>query len=171
MAHREPASSSSPGVGASVGEISEKASLLIREEIELAKAEITEKVTKLLKGAAVGIAAGVFAIFGLVYLLHGFSWLLNSFIGTAYWGFFIVAALLFILGAIAGFLAAKWLRTGAPTPDMAIDEAHRIRATLTGERGGQLEAAAARAEAGQTVEEVAAARRSDPAAAPKAEDS
>ena len=39
-------------LGDVVSEVSEKASLLVREEIELAKAEITEKVTKLGKGAA-----------------------------------------------------------------------------------------------------------------------
>ena len=167
MAYQPPPNQrdSSPGIGASVSEISEKASLLIREEIELAKAEVTQKVTTLLKGAGVAAAAGVFAIFGLVYLLHGFAWLLNeTLLDSFFWGFFVVAALLFILGGIAGFLAAKWLRTGPPTPDMAIDEAQRIRATLTGERGGQLEAAAARAEAGQTVEEVEAARQADAAA-------
>ena len=153
-----------------VQDVTERAQIIIREEIELATAEMTTKAKKLAVGAAAGAAAGVFFLFGLIYLLHGFAWLLNSFIDSAFWGFFIVAAILFIIGAIAGFLAAKWLRTGAPTPDMAIDEAHRIRATLTGERGGQLEAAAARAEAGQTVEEVAAARRADPAA-PKEGDS
>ena len=46
-----------------VQEISERASLLVREEIELAKAEVTDKVTKLIKGAVVGIVAGVFAVF------------------------------------------------------------------------------------------------------------
>ena len=39
-------------LGDVVSEVGEKASLLVREEIELAKAEITEKVTKLGKGAA-----------------------------------------------------------------------------------------------------------------------
>ena len=37
-------------LGEIVTEVSEKASLLVREEIELAKAEITEKVTKLTQG-------------------------------------------------------------------------------------------------------------------------
>ena len=48
-----------------VQEVSERASLLVREEIELAKAEMTEKVTKLLKGAVVGIVGGIFAVFAL----------------------------------------------------------------------------------------------------------
>ena len=143
------------GIGASVSEITERATLLIREEIELAKAEVVEKVTKLVKGSVVAVAAGVFALFGLLFLLHGLSWLLASAFGFAFWGFAVIAAILFLLGAGAGFLALRWLRSGAPpTPDMAIDEAHRIRATLTGEPGGQLEAVAARAQAGMSPEQL-----------------
>lgn len=153
-----PDSQPQPGsnVAQAVTEISERTSLLIREEIELAKTEVTEKVTKLVKGAAVGIAAGVFAVFGLVYLLHGFAWTLNELVfDSFFWGFFVVAALLFLGGAAAGYLAAKWLKGGSPpTPKMAIEEGQRIKATLTGAPGGQLDAAAARAQADLAPEEV-----------------
>ena len=162
--HFPSAQGSDPGLGATVAEISERASLLVREEIELAKAEVTEKVTKLVKGAVVGIVAAIFAVTGLLFLLHAFAWLLNQEVfGTFYWGFFVVAALLFIGGGVAGFLAYRWVRGGAPpTPEMAIDEAQRIRQTLTGEPGGQLEAVAARAEAGQSAEEVVRAQGGAP---------
>ena len=138
-----------PQIAAAVQEISERASLLVREEIELAKAEITEKVTKLVRGAVVGTAAGVFAVFGLTILLHGFAWLLFSLVfDDVYWGFFIVAGVLFLLAGLSALLAVRWMKSGAPpTTDMAIDEAQRIRATLSGEPGGQLEAVQARAEA------------------------
>ena len=136
-------------MASAIQEISERASLLVREEIELAKAEIAEKVTKLIRGTVVGTAAGVFAVFGLTILLHGFAWLLFSLVfDDVYWGFFIVAGLLFVLAGLAAFLAVRWVKGGAPpTPDMAIDEAQRIRETLSGEPGGQLEAVAARHEA------------------------
>ena len=65
-----------PQIAAAVQEISERASLLVREEIELAKAEVAEKVNKLVRGAVVGIAAGVFAVFGLSILLEGIAWLI-----------------------------------------------------------------------------------------------
>ncbi len=140
---------SSPQIAAAVQEISERASLLVREEIELAKAEVSEKVNKLIRGAVVGTAAGVFAIFGVAILLQGFAWLLYALVfDDIYWGFFVVAGLLFLLAGLAAFLAVRWFKGGAPpTPDMAIDEAQRIRDTLTGEPGGQLDAVAARAEA------------------------
>jgi uncharacterized membrane protein YqjE len=144
-----PKESAEKSLGDIVAEVSEKATLLVSQEIELAKAEITEKVTKLVRGAVVGTAAGVFAVFGLTILLNGFAWLLFSlFFDDVYWGFFIVAGVLFVLAGLSAFLAVRWFKGGAPpTPDMAIDEAQRIRKTLSGEPGGQLEAVQARAEA------------------------
>ena len=44
--------------------MSERASLLVREEIELAKAEMAVKARKLATGAVVGIVAGVFFVTG-----------------------------------------------------------------------------------------------------------
>jgi uncharacterized membrane protein YqjE len=118
-----------------VNQISERASLIVREEIELAKAEVSQKVGRLVKGAVVGGAAAVFAIFGIVLLFHGFSWLAwyelfpNS---QFFWGFFLVAAILFILGAFAGLLAAKLFKSSSPpVPQMAIDEARKTKEELS----------------------------------------
>jgi hypothetical protein len=122
-------------VAQAVQDISERVSLLVREEIELAKAEVTTKVTKLLKGIVIGAAAGIFAITGLLFLLHGLAWLAWFLLpvgNTAvFWGFFVVAGLLFVFGGLAGFLAAKLLKDSSPpTPAMAIDEAGKIKKTL-----------------------------------------
>jgi len=122
-------------VAQTVQDISERVSLLVREEIELAKAEVTEKVTKLLKSIVVGIAAGIFAVTGLLFFLHGLAWLAwfalpvgNS---AFFWGFFVVAGLLFVLGGVAGFLAARFFKESSPpVPEMAIDEAGKIKRTL-----------------------------------------
>ena len=123
-----------PQIAAAVQEISERASLLVREEIELAKAEVNAKLSKLLKGVVVGVAAGIFVVCGLLFVLHGFAWLAWYELfspGQYFWGFFVVAGVLFLLGALAGFIAARAFRRGAPpTPDMAIDEAKRIRETV-----------------------------------------
>ena len=125
-------------LGDIVVEVSEKASLLVREEIELAKAEVTEKVTSLVKGIVIGLAGAVFAFFGLFVLLEGFSWLAFWAIpfpsDQIFWGFFIVAGLLFLLGGLAGYLAARAVKAGSPPkPDMAIEEAKRIRETVKGD--------------------------------------
>jgi len=122
-------------VAQAVTEISERVSLLVHEEIELAKAEVEDKVKTLLKGLAVGAAAGIFAVIGLGLFLQGLAWLAWFALpvgNTAFfWGFFLVAGLLFLLGGISGYLAAKFLKESSPpTPDMAIDEAGKIRKTL-----------------------------------------
>ena len=134
-------------LGQAIQEVSEKASLLVREEIELAKAEMTEKVTKLIRGAVVGIVAGIFAVAGLIYLLHALSWLIWKLIGgndDFYLGFLIVAVLLFVLGAIAGLLARRFVMRGLPpTPKMAIEEAQLIRQTVTSAHPGTPQGAVA----------------------------
>jgi hypothetical protein len=121
-----------------ITQVSERASLLVREEIELAKAEMAAKARKLATGAVVGIVAGVFFITGLSFLLNSAAWgAWLIFGGTAYWaGFLIVAVALFLLGALAGGLAYRALRKGTPpAPTMAIDEARKIRETVTASEG------------------------------------
>ncbi len=123
-------------LGQAIQDVTETASLLVREEIELAKTEVTEKVTKLLKGAVVGIAAGIFAVFGLIYLLQSFAWLIweviEGDVNGPWIGFLIVAGLLFIAGGLAAFLAAKLVKRGSPpVPKMAIEEGRLIKETVT----------------------------------------
>ena len=129
-------------IGQAIQEVSERAQILVREEIELAKAEVTEKVSVLIRGAVVGIVAGIFAVIGLLFLLHGLAWLvwfvLFSGSSNYFWGFFIVAGVLFLLGALAGFLATRAFKKGSPpTPQLAIDEAKRIRETVQSEHPEQ----------------------------------
>jgi uncharacterized membrane protein YqjE len=118
-----------------VQEVSERVSLLVREEIELAKAEVTTKITKLLRGIVIGAFAGIFVIVGLLFLLHGLAWFawwaLPVGDRSFFWGFFFVAGLLFVLGGVAGYLAARFFKESTPpVPEMAIDEAGKIRKTL-----------------------------------------
>jgi uncharacterized membrane protein YqjE len=120
-------------VGELVLDVSERVSTLVREEIELAKTEIREKVSKLVQGSVVGIAAGVFALVGLAMLMHGIAWLLNDlFFEDDVWiGFMIEAGFWFAVAAAAGFFAFRSVRAGAPpTPDLAIEEARRTKETL-----------------------------------------
>ena len=125
-------------LGEIVAEVSEKASLLVRQEIELAKAEISQKVTSLTRGTVIGIAAAVFGIFGITMLFHTLAWFLTDILNweTSAWaGFLVVTVALFLLAALAGLLAARLFKKGAPpTPDMAIEEARRTRAELEAQK-------------------------------------
>lgn len=128
----KPADGADKSLGDIVVEVSEKASLLVREEIELAKSEVTGKIKTLGRGAAVGAAAGVFLVFALVMFLFFLAFIINDAIDTTIvWpGFLAVTLILVVLGAIAGLLAKRWLSTGAPTPDLAIEQAKLTRETL-----------------------------------------
>ncbi|HSI80905.1 MAG TPA: phage holin family protein [Solirubrobacterales bacterium] len=128
-----PAGSDERSIGELVVDVSERVSILVREEIELAKAEVSEKLSKLLRGSVVGIAAGVFGVLGLIMLMHALAWLLNDlFFGDTFWlGFLVEAVLFFVVAAIAGLVAARSMKAGSPpTPEMAIEEGRRIKQTL-----------------------------------------
>ena len=116
-----------------VFDVSEKTSSLVREEIELAKTEVSEKVSQLVRGGVVGIVAGVFAFLALILFMDGFAWLLNEeiFDGKAWPGFFVEAALFLLIAAGAGYAAYRSLQAGAPpVPQQAIEEAKRTKEML-----------------------------------------
>jgi uncharacterized small protein (DUF1192 family) len=115
---------------ATVTEVSERVSVLVREEIELAKAEVTQKVSSLARGAAAVAAGAVFGIFAVVFGLLALAWGLNSLIGSLWLGFIITFGVLLALTLGAFLFAWRKLKVGAPTPKMAIDEAKKIRATV-----------------------------------------
>jgi hypothetical protein len=123
-------------IAASIADVSERATVLVREEIELAKAEVSEKVAKLAKGAIVGVAAGVFLLFALIFVLTGCAWLLYYYLPVPdwafFWGFFAMAAILVVLGVLAGLIAAKVVKRGSPpVPTMAIEEAQKIKESVS----------------------------------------
>jgi hypothetical protein len=130
-------------VGELVVDISEQASGLIREEIELAKTEVSEKVNQILRGSVAGIAAGVFVLMALAMLMHGIAWLLNDlfFDDNVWLGFLVEALFWLIVGILVGLFAWRSLQAGAPpTPDKAIEEARLAKETFEAEvQGGEVE--------------------------------
>jgi hypothetical protein len=126
----------SQSIATAIAEVSERASVLVREEIELAKAEMSEKASKLARGAVVGVAAGIFLVTALFFLLVGCAWLLYYYLPigndfTYFYGFFAMAVILVLLGLLAGLIAARAVKKGAPpVPTMAIEEARRIRESV-----------------------------------------
>src|SRR4051812_44763657 len=119
-------------LGRAIQEVSEKASLLVREEIALAKAELTQKGLGLARGAAIGVSAGIFILFGLIYFLEFLAFGLSDLLGAGDWlGFLIVAGALFLMGGLAAFIAARLFKKSVPpTPQMAIEEAQLIKQTI-----------------------------------------
>jgi hypothetical protein len=116
-----------------VFDVAEGTSSLVREEIQLAKAEVSEKVGKILRGSAVGVAAGIFAFLALILVMEGVAWLLNEevFDGKVWPGFFVEAAAFLLIAALAGFIAYRSVKAGAPpVPAQAIEEAKLTKEML-----------------------------------------
>ncbi|HEY7630830.1 MAG TPA: phage holin family protein [Thermoleophilaceae bacterium] len=128
-----PPGSAEKSLGDIVQEVTEKAQLLVHEEIELAKAEVTQKFTRLGKGAALAAVGGIFLLFMLIYFLEALSWFwVDLFNFNAAWpGFLITTGILLVFGAIAILIAVRLFKKGAPpVPEMAIEEAKKTQEML-----------------------------------------
>jgi Putative Actinobacterial Holin-X, holin superfamily III len=117
-------------VATAITEVSERLSVLVRDEIELAKVEVTTKISSLGRGAVAVAVGAVFGVFAIVFGLLTLAWGLNSLISSLWLGFAIVFVLLLVLTGFAFMFAWRKFKVGAPTPTMAIDEAKKIRATV-----------------------------------------
>jgi uncharacterized membrane protein YqjE len=129
--NQRPVSADEKSLGELVTRVSENASLLIREEIELAKAEIEQKMKWMARGAAAGSVAAVFLLFALIYLLESAAWGIADALNTIWLGFLIVGLVLVALAIVGGLFALRSFRSGAPpTPDQAIEEARLIKEAI-----------------------------------------
>src|SRR5918912_1310099 len=104
----QPPDSAEKSLGEIVSDVTSKTQLLVREEIELAKAEVTAKVSKLAKGAGFFAAAGVLAVFGLIWLFHFLALGIANWFSLENWvGYLIVTVLIFVIAGVLGFLGLR----------------------------------------------------------------
>jgi hypothetical protein len=145
-----------------VTEVSERMSVLVREELELAKVEVTRKVTSIAKGAVAVGAGSVFGVFVVIFALMALAWgiadIVNTGVGNIWIGFLAVAGIMLVLAIGAFLFAWRKLRVGAPKPDMAIDEAKKIRETVTVKAGTETPAVQASAEVPTVTADVPAVK-------------
>jgi len=127
-----PPGSAEKQLGEIVSEVTSKAQLLVREEIELAKAEVTTKVSRLAKGAGFFAGAGILAVFGLIYLFHMLAIGLADWFSLKLWvGYAIVTVAIFLVVGVLAILGLRSVKKGAPpVPEMAIEEAKKTQAAL-----------------------------------------
>jgi protein-S-isoprenylcysteine O-methyltransferase Ste14 len=119
-------------LGEIVGEVTSKASLLVKEEIELAKAEISQKAKRLGVGAGLGAVAGAFLFFFLIFFLHMLALGFSDWFSLKPWvGYALVCVLLLVFAGLLAFVALRMFKKGSsPVPAMAIDEAKKTRAAI-----------------------------------------
>jgi hypothetical protein len=122
-------------IATAITQVSENLTRLVHDEIELAKAEVTHKGLSLLRGVGAVAAGAVFGVFAVVTGLITIGWALDAIlvngVGEIWLGFLIVTGVLLVLAVLAFLFAWRKLRVGAPMPTMAMDEAKRIRETVS----------------------------------------
>jgi protein-S-isoprenylcysteine O-methyltransferase Ste14 len=117
-------------LAAAVTDVSEKLAVLVREEIELAKAEMSQKLSSYARGAAAVAIGAVLGVFALIYVFLTIAWGVNQATSSLWIGFAAVMVVLVAITLAAFLFAWRKLRVGAPTPKLAIDEAKKITATV-----------------------------------------
>ena len=128
----KPSDNADKALGEIVTEVTSKAQLLVKEEIELAKAEVTAKVSKLAKGAGFFAGAGILGLFALIWFFHFLALGIADWTGLKTWvGYLIVTLVLFVVVGILAMLGLRSVKRGSPpTPELAIEEAKKTRAVL-----------------------------------------
>jgi uncharacterized membrane protein YqjE len=124
-----------PGLGATVKSVSERASTLVRLELELAALELKRKVASLAVGIGLLLTAAVLMLFVLGFGLATIA----AGIATAlpWWAsLLIVTGGVLLLAAVLGLLGISAVKKGTPpVPEQALEEAKRTSAALKGSNG------------------------------------
>ena len=121
-----------PGLGQTVKSVSERASSLVRLELELAALELKNKVAAL--GVGIGLALGaavllVFALgFGLATIAAGIATALP------WWAALLIVTLgIVLVAAVLGLLGVRSIKKGTPpVPEQALMEAKLTSEALKG---------------------------------------
>ena len=114
-----------PSVAELLTRLSEQSSRLVRDELELAKVEITAKVRHAGIGAGLFSAAGVLGLFGVGTLITT-AILALSLVLPAWLAALVVTALVFAAAGVAAIIGRKQVQEAAPpAPQETIDSVER----------------------------------------------
>src|SRR6476469_5648642 len=116
-------------VGQLLGEVSKDLSTLMRQELELAKAELTVEAKKAGQGAGMFGAAGFAGYMVLMFLSFALWWGLEN-VMDAGWAALIVAVLWGVIGAVAFAMGRKKFKEVHPKPERTIDTLSQVPGAL-----------------------------------------
>jgi hypothetical protein len=121
--HTQETERESPGLGFAAKQFAERASTLVRLELELAALELKRKVGYLAKGIVFGLAAAVLLVFGLGFGLATIAAAIAT--ATSTWlALLIVTGGLVLVAGLLGALALGSFKKGTPpVPEQALREA------------------------------------------------
>lgn len=115
----------SPSTAELVSRLSEQSSRLVRDELKLAQAELTEKAKHAGLGAGLFGAAGLLGFLGLAVLITT-AILALALVLPAWLSALIVAVVLFVAAGVAALVGKKQVkRASPPAPGRTIDSVKR----------------------------------------------
>ena len=113
-----PPSDSRASVGELFSEVAEDLSTLLRQEVELAKAEIRESASRAGKGAGLLAGAGISGHMVLLFASVAAWWGIGDAIGRG-WAALIVAAIWLIVAAVLGLTGRREISAVSGVPQTA----------------------------------------------------
>jgi hypothetical protein len=129
----EPVDVADTSVGELMSNVMKDVSTLVRQEVELAKAELKTEVSKAGKGAGMLGGAG-FAGYLVLLFLSLALWQGLANVMDAGWAGLIVAALWAIIGAVLYTTGRKEFRRMNPKPERTVETLQQVPGALKGER-------------------------------------
>ncbi|MGN6415042.1 phage holin family protein [Flexivirga sp.] len=125
---------STESLGELVGDISRDLSTLMRQEVELAKAELKAEATKAGKGAGMLAGAGFAGYMVLLFASIALWWALANVMDQG-WAALIVAGVWAVIAAVLAVTGRSRLRTVHPVPERTIDTIQEVPDALKGQDG------------------------------------
>jgi hypothetical protein len=116
-------------VGQLLSDVSRDLSTLMRQEVELAKAEVKAEVSKAGKGAGLLGGAGFAGYMVLLFLSFALWWALANIMDTGL-AALIVAVVWIVIGAVLFVLGRSTLRSVNPKPERTIDTVKEVPPAL-----------------------------------------
>jgi hypothetical protein len=118
-------------VGELVGQLSEDASRLVRQELALAKVELRQEATTAGKGAGLLAAAGMVGLVVLILLSLAAARALSEVMDLG-WAYLIIGVVWAIVAAVLATAGRKLLKQANPTPERTMSTVREIPDTLKG---------------------------------------
>jgi hypothetical protein len=116
-------------VGQLIGEVTKDLSVLMRQELELAKVEVKAEAKKAGQGAGMYGAAGFAGYMVLMFLSIALWWALSHPVGHS-WSALIVAVIWGVIGAVAYMLGRKKFTEVNPKPERTVETLQQVPGAL-----------------------------------------
>ncbi len=123
---------SKASVGELVGHVAQDLSLLMRQELQLAKAEVKQEVTKTGKAAGMLGAAGFAGYMVLLFASIAAWWGLANLMDQG-WAALIVTGVWAVIGAVLFVMGRRRLDEINPTPEQTVETVKELPDALKGQ--------------------------------------